>query len=1346
MRTFLFLLGWILLALTNVGAAAPEASVHQTVSVVNPTPYDLKGHVFRIPMKDLFPRLPAGRLVAVTVMDGVSSQALTSVTCVVNNTSQASLLGDELVLLADVSPFGRRKLVVSSEGSASPSPQPPMTWPMSMGAPEAMQCQVLQDGSVVNLKYQATAAFGLENRLIIPDKHVVRDSRRFGDQRLSVLDLNYELYPGIQLARRIYVSPREIKIRECLSNTDPDSKAIAPDSHYRQQIHESILDPKLRSTTFSAGYFGGVVDLEKGEHFGDLLKGRKPDSIFPMGKYAFGFRDDQGGFAAIQENNHPEWIPGFFCSRGSGQVVSIMGPERMMGQERREWEINVVHFTGGLEGFKTGIQCRRNYKSFGSPRVLVKEDEMRGTADRAAALIAEMLKIGLPRECYEKIQATLNDVKRESDPLGKFQRLDAVDVPGEIEKLLQQEALPPTPSPAKERRAAISKRLRQVYLSAAQWDYCMGRFERVSERLRKAADLGAAAAAAAAFQSSPQLANAGNWTGWQPYVTIYLDLAHDVFPHDLTKQVKRCGLDVLQLSLHWGYPDLFGYCQAQKDQQNFLDYDLFCDMAAQQQSTFNVRVLAHPPKYVKEKWPNGKRLEEDNELNISSAMLGRETDFMKLYDEQFVIPHIKRYASKNVRCWDNGCEPMFYGGRGITDDLMKTAFLNWLTARYSKDISRVNQAWKTNFENFEKLAIPAKTVDAGWYDVVIFKCECLTEALKIRAEKIRRLDPYQAPVGQSWCSNVMGPALINNGWGYDPWISASAQLGETVQCDLYFHHSFPHDLLRTYEQYCGGGMRPVDSLEGNNYGPMGNDRIRGRWNVEDPDQLRCTIFSTMMFGMKGFCYYNFAGFNYWDVLDADYTMSPHSLSASRTAQEYKEWSGVLKDLKPITSLGMYYPRAGFINGTPTDIEVYEGVFFALTNNGYQPALFSATDADAALRRFKLVLVPQSRSIEQGMLVKLADYVRKGGKVVYVGELPTTNEYKQPLPEELLRTLFGVVPSRATVVTPAAFQNAGAEIKLPTGMAFKQYETSGAGVLTRGARDEALCYQQALGEGTVFFIPAPVCTGYLDGMDVVKLDGPWKFKLGAQWPITMGAVTDRFADDHTDRGMGEKWYRPECDDAEWPPINVPGDWQSQGYDCAGWGWYRRRLTLDRSLADKKILFCGETVADKAWIYVNGELVKTTTGWNDKFAVDVTRFLKFGQENTLAMRVRCKNYMGGARGTVKLVSPDLVRSDWTLLESALMAAGNQAETGASLPQLLKMLMQDAQGQKYLLVANYSPTPFKGTILLNRTHLSGARQAESLFTPFRQELRASAKAGFAEIPIQLERYDVAIFALVK
>lgn len=137
--------------------------------------------------------------------------------------------------------------------------------------------------------------------------------------------------------------------------------------------------------------------------------------------------------------------------------------------------------------------------------------------------------------------------------------------------------------------------------------------------------------------------------------------------------------------------------------------------------------------------------------------------------------------------------------------------------------------------------------------------------------------------------------------------------------------------------------------------------------------------------------------------------------------------------------------------------------------------------------------------------------------------------------------------------------------------------------------------------------------------------------------------------------------PDCDDSGWQMVNVPHDFQisqpwvapeknekadnsdvasnvksrlsSRGFKEMGIGWYRKTITPDESWKGKRIVLDFEGIMLVGDVYLNGQRVGGTDYGYVGFDIDVTKLLKFGQSNVIAVKANTQQpensrwYTGG-----------------------------------------------------------------------------------------------------------------------
>lgn len=113
--------------------------------------------------------------------------------------------------------------------------------------------------------------------------------------------------------------------------------------------------------------------------------------------------------------------------------------------------------------------------------------------------------------------------------------------------------------------------------------------------------------------------------------------------------------------------------------------------------------------------------------------------------------------------------------------------------------------------------------------------------------------------------------------------------------------------------------------------------------------------------------------------------------------------------------------------------------------------------------------------------------------------------------------------------------------------------------------------------------------------------------------------------------------PDYDDSRWTAIALPHTWMTyettgevhpfiksasereDSYWWNGFGWYRKRIILKKSLSGKKIFLEFDGVQKYSRIFVNGRYVGEHKGGYNSFSFDITDFVILGEENLIAVQV-------------------------------------------------------------------------------------------------------------------------------
>lgn len=149
--------------------------------------------------------------------------------------------------------------------------------------------------------------------------------------------------------------------------------------------------------------------------------------------------------------------------------------------------------------------------------------------------------------------------------------------------------------------------------------------------------------------------------------------------------------------------------------------------------------------------------------------------------------------------------------------------------------------------------------------------------------------------------------------------------------------------------------------------------------------------------------------------------------------------------------------------------------------------------------------------------------------------------------------------------------------------------------------------------------------------------PWYMSLNGPWKFHWTKNPDNRPKD---------FYKSEYYTGGWADINVPGNWERQGYGTAIYvnetyefddplfnfkknpplvpheenevGSYRRTFTVPADWADRRIVICCEGVISFYYIWVNGHLLGYNQGSKTPAEWDITDYVQSG-ENTVALEV-------------------------------------------------------------------------------------------------------------------------------
>ncbi len=137
-----------------------------------------------------------------------------------------------------------------------------------------------------------------------------------------------------------------------------------------------------------------------------------------------------------------------------------------------------------------------------------------------------------------------------------------------------------------------------------------------------------------------------------------------------------------------------------------------------------------------------------------------------------------------------------------------------------------------------------------------------------------------------------------------------------------------------------------------------------------------------------------------------------------------------------------------------------------------------------------------------------------------------------------------------------------------------------------------------------------------------LDGRYETNFNTGWKFRKGDLLGAQAVDY--------------DDLKWQPVRLPHDWaiagpfnpNDDGYAGKlpwwGVGWYRKSFTINKGYEGRRVYFDFDGVMAFPKVYINGQLAGEWDYGYMSFRVDATPYIKFGEENVIAVRVDTKNH--------------------------------------------------------------------------------------------------------------------------
>lgn len=109
------------------------------------------------------------------------------------------------------------------------------------------------------------------------------------------------------------------------------------------------------------------------------------------------------------------------------------------------------------------------------------------------------------------------------------------------------------------------------------------------------------------------------------------------------------------------------------------------------------------------------------------------------------------------------------------------------------------------------------------------------------------------------------------------------------------------------------------------------------------------------------------------------------------------------------------------------------------------------------------------------------------------------------------------------------------------------------------------------------------------------------------------------------------FTTDFDDSNWRKLSVPHDWaiegpfkpeynlRTGGLPVYGMAWYRKHFNIDANKKGKKITMEFDGIMSNSTIYINGKEVYHRPYGFIGFEIDLTSYIKFGENNVIAVKV-------------------------------------------------------------------------------------------------------------------------------
>ncbi|MGK0253389.1 MAG: beta-galactosidase [Mariniflexile sp.] len=132
----------------------------------------------------------------------------------------------------------------------------------------------------------------------------------------------------------------------------------------------------------------------------------------------------------------------------------------------------------------------------------------------------------------------------------------------------------------------------------------------------------------------------------------------------------------------------------------------------------------------------------------------------------------------------------------------------------------------------------------------------------------------------------------------------------------------------------------------------------------------------------------------------------------------------------------------------------------------------------------------------------------------------------------------------------------------------------------------------------------VAVAFSQNIQKASLNGQWSFRI-----------------DPYSEGETSGWSDENLDTSSWTNMKVPGNWDlvNEYAEYAGDAWYSRTFKLDKQSDVQQVRLLFQSVYNDSKVWVNGQLVGENHFGFLPFHFDISKYIKYGQENRLTVLV-------------------------------------------------------------------------------------------------------------------------------